>query len=145
MNTKIRKPVKFTAFELVEDSTELIRSLVGRVAAGSPLEVVGDEERMDLNYLVSRSHHETMIIRVEGDSMCPEIGDGDHVVVALGRSPQPGEIVIAKVDGGYTVKKFRQREFRLYLVPSNAEHDTRELHRGDQILGVVTFILKKAA
>lgn len=137
--------LKITAFELVEDSNELLRSLIGRVAAGAPLEVIGDEELVDLNYIVSRGPYETMMVTLEGDSMYPDLADGDKVIIALGMPPELGHIVIARVDGGYTIKKFKHQDTRLYLVPSNGAHSTRALENGDRILGVVTYILKKAA
>src|SRR5213592_4537026 len=115
------RTLRLTAFPLMENSHELLRSLVSKIAAGSPLEVVGDEECVDLNHVVSGNSTHTMIITVEGDSMCPEIGDGDRVVVALGKPAEPGNIVVARIDGGYTIKRFRQSEFRLFLVPANKD------------------------
>lgn len=137
--------LKLTAFNLIESSADLLRSLIGRVAAGAPLEVIGDEEEIDLNYIVRKGEKETIIVTLQGDSMGPEICDGDRVVVSLGRHPAPGNIVIAKIDGGYTIKRFTQREFKLFLVPSNDAHVTREMIPGDVVIGVVTYILKKAA
>lgn len=142
--------LKLKGYELTDSSDTLIRSLIGSVSAGHPLELGSEEELVDLNKLVRRGSSHTMFIQVEGDSMCDEIRDGDWVTIALDKEPQPNDIVIARLNDGYTIKRFKLNNGHrrgLYLVPANATHKPREVIPADEarILGVVTFILKKAA
>lgn len=138
-------PLKLTAYDLLRDDSDLpIRTVIGRVAAGTPLEIVGDEELIDFNYVLQRHSRNTMAVRVEGDSMCPEIKSGDWVVLALDREPKPGDIVIARLENGYTIKRLEIRDVRgetkLRLVASNGRFTSREITAKDdfQVLGVIT-------
>src|SRR5947209_19260569 len=119
-----------TAYELVEGSDTLLRSLIGNVQAGAPLELVGEEEFIDLNYNVRKDSTRTMLITVQGDSMCDEIQDGDRVVLALDRMPEPGNIVIARLNGGYTIKRLKLNHGHrrgLYLAYANGTNKTHEI------------------
>jgi DNA polymerase V len=141
--------MKLTMFDLSQDSDVLIRSVIGKVSAGRATEIIGGEELLDLNYMLSKGSAETRLILVEGDSMCPEIGDGDFVIVACDRQPQPGEIVIAEIDGGFTIKRFKLNDGHrkgLYLVPANDKYETREVVAADnmKLLGVVTYVIRNA-
>ena len=142
--------MKLTAFDLLPDSKLLMRSVIGRVSAGQPVELVGEEELIDLNYMVSKGSASTRLILVEGNSMCPEIQDGDFVVIACDRQPQTNDIVIARVDGGLTVKRFKLNlghRRGLYLVPANNDYKPREVISADnlEVLGVVTHVIHKTA
>ena len=135
-------------FNLTDHSTDLLRSVIGRVSAGHPVEIVGDEELIDLNYMVSKGSNDTRIILVEGDSMAPEICDGDFVVIACDREPRPNDIVIAGTDGDFTVKRFKLNHGHrrgLYLVPTNPDYKPREVIAADNVtlLGVVTHIVRR--
>lgn len=136
------------ALNLVDNSTDLIRSVIGRISAGRPVEIVGDEELIDLNYMVSKGSADTRMILVEGDSMSPEICDGDFVVIACDREPKPNDIVIAGSDGDFTVKRFKLNHGHrrgLYLVPTNPDYKPREViaAEGVAVLGVVTHIVRR--
>jgi len=141
---KRNETLKLTAFDILKDDSDSpIRTVIGRVAAGSPLEIVGDEELIDFNYLLQKNSRNTMAIRVEGESMCPEIDSGDWVVLAMDREARPGDIVIAQVENGYTLKRFEITDVRgqrhLRLIASNGSHPAREVTLKDdfKILGVV--------
>lgn len=131
-----------TAFTISEQRS-FIRSVIGHVSAGSPMEIVGEEEEIDFNFMLSKGSSNSMAVRVEGESMCPEIQSGDWVVLAFDIEPRAGDIVIAKVAGGYTIKRLKLNDLKgrrgLFLVPSNGFIPTTEISDGDdfQILGVV--------
>lgn len=140
--------MRLTAFNILEDSPDLLRSVIGRVSAGQPAEIVGEEELIDLNYVVQKGSTNVRLILVEGDSMCPEIQSGDFVAVACDREPRPNNIVIAETEGGFTIKRFKLNNGHrrgLYLVPANTDYSPHEVIRADnmQILGVVTHVIHK--
>lgn len=140
--------LKLTAYNLWLETDKPIRSVIGKVSAGTPMEIVGEEEEIDLNYMLSRGSQNSMMIHVHGDSMCPEITDGDWVMLAMDREPMPGNIVVARLNGGYTIKRFKLNDKRgkegLFLVPANGDYPEHDIQPDDDltIVGVVTYILK---
>ena len=111
--------------------------LLGRVAAGLPIEAIeGDDVR-------SRN---TYVLKIVGDSMIDEgILDGDLVVVEEKPDPNNGEMVVASIDGEATVKRFfREAHGRIRLQPANANYEPIIVHDRDlQIRGVVTAVLRR--
>jgi repressor LexA len=94
--------------------------LLGRVAAGRPIESFTDREEIALpEEWLGRG--ETFALRVRGDSMIDEqIRDGDVVVVEQRETAENGETVIALVDGeNVTVKRFLREGDRVRLEPAN--------------------------
>ena len=65
--------------------------------------------------------------------------DGDILIVDKSIEPQPSDIVIARVDGGFTVKKFQRDQGRLRLVPANSNYSPIDINEDVRICGVVTF------
>jgi repressor LexA len=94
--------------------------LVGRIAAGRPIEQFEQQETISLND-VTRSK-DVFVLQVSGESMQDEhIVDGDYVLVEKARTARDGEIVVALVDGSDTTLKRLYREGeRIRLQPSNA-------------------------
>ena len=85
--------------------------LSGSVVAGfpSPAEQYM-EPPLDLNELLVKHPAATYFVRVSGDSMTGAgINDGDLLVVDRSLRPADGDIIIACVDGDFTVKVFRER------------------------------------
>ena len=81
----------------------------GSVVAGfpSPAEQYL-EPPLDLNELLVRRPAATYFVRVEGDSMVGAgIRDGDLLVVDRSLRPADGDVIIASIDGDFTVKTFR--------------------------------------
>lgn len=118
-----------------------------RVAAGFPSPADDYlEDALDLNrYLISDAPA-TFMVRVRGDSMIGAgIGEGDILVVDRGRTPQHDQIVLAVIDGEFTVKRLYRREDRLALIPENPAYAPIELHAGQELViwGVVTACIKK--
>jgi repressor LexA len=94
--------------------------LVGRIAAGRPIETFEQQETISLND-VTRSK-DVFVLQVSGESMQDEhIVDGDYVLVEKARTARDGEIVVALVDGSDTTLKRLYREGeKIRLQPSNA-------------------------
>ncbi|HET6442130.1 MAG TPA: transcriptional repressor LexA [Phycisphaerae bacterium] len=95
--------------------------LVGRIAAGSPIEAIEDTELLDLESLFRGRPGETFALQVRGDSMIDEqIRDGDYVVVQKRQTARDGETVVAILpDGEATLKKFYKEKGRIRLQPAN--------------------------
>jgi repressor LexA len=93
--------------------------LLGRVAAGAPIEPVETAETVTLpEEMLGRG--ETFALRVRGDSMVGEgILDGDLIVVESRREAPNGTVVVALVRGEATVKKLYRERGRVRLEPAN--------------------------
>jgi len=95
--------------------------LLGRVAAGSPIEAVEVPETLQVPQEFVRGK-ETFVLKVEGDSMIDEqIRNGDLVIVERRQTANNGETVVALIEGkDATVKRFfREGRNRIRLQPAN--------------------------
>ncbi|MDP6559161.1 MAG: transcriptional repressor LexA [Candidatus Binatia bacterium] len=94
--------------------------LLGRVAAGSPIEAVELKDSLAVPEELVQGKN-TFLLRVKGDSMIDEqIRDGDLILVQARSSAEKGQTVVALVDGEATVKKFyREVDGRIRLQPAN--------------------------
>ena len=120
--------------------------LLGRVAAGSPIEAIDASETIFVpEDMVGR--RETYVLQVKGDSMIDEqIRDGDYVIVENRTSPTDGEMVIALLDGeNVTLKKlYREGGGRVRLQPANARLEPMYVDQDRlRIQGVVIGVLRK--
>ena len=105
------------------------------------------EEKLDLNRLMIEHPAATFFLRVEGESMeNANIHPGDILVVDRALTPQSGQIIVAVLNGEFTVKRLKKKESRLYLLPENPAFPELEITAETefQIWGVVTFIIHKA-
>jgi repressor LexA len=120
--------------------------LLGRVAAGTPIEAVSGTETIFVpEDMVGRK--DTYVLQVKGDSMIDEhIRDGDYVIVESRKTARDGEVVIALLNGERaTLKKiFREGGGRIRLQPANARLKPIFVDQDDlQIQGVVIGVLRK--
>ena len=103
---------------------------------------------LDLNlqeYLVQHPSA-TFCVRAVGDSMIKAgIHSGDVMVVDRALEPRNNNIVLAVLDGEFTVKRIRKKKEQLFLVPENDEFKiilvTEEM--GFKVWGVVTHVIHK--
>jgi len=95
--------------------------LVGRIAAGSPIEAIPGEEELDVSNLFAGPGR--FVLKVKGDSMIEAgILDGDYVVLRQSDTARDGDIVVALIDGEEaTLKRFRRNGRQIELVPENSE------------------------
>ena len=115
------------------------------VSAGfpSPAEDWSDE-RLDLNEYAVKNPAATFFVRARGDSMTGAgIYDGDILVVDRSLTASPNQIVIAIVDGEFTVKYLRRVNLRNFLEAANAKYPAIVLtpDSNAEIWGVVTLVL----
>lgn len=95
--------------------------IIGSVAAGVPL-----EESQDINgYVeVSGDTNNTFALQVHGDSMEPEMHDGDTVIIKRMPNYKNSDIVVARVNGyEYTVKRLKKNNDDIMLIPINRDYD----------------------
>ena len=82
-------------------------------------------------------------MKVRGDSMEGEgIHDGDLVVVRTQAEADPGQIVVAMIDGEATVKKFARRGNRLWLQPANPHYDPIPFEGDARVVGRVIGVIR---
>ncbi len=141
-----REPTRSRAIILSREVAEVAPKwpLLGRIAAGRPIEAVEDREVLDLDTLFSGHRGETFVLQVRGDSMIDEqIRSGDYVLVEKRSDARNGETVVALLEGGEaTLKKFYKEAGRVRLQPANPA--MQPIYVDDvQIQGVVIGVLRK--
>lgn len=99
--------------------SEITLPLLGRIAAGQPIEAVENPETISLGD-ITRSK-DVFVLQVKGESMKDEhIVDGDYVLVEKTESARDGEIVVALVEGtDATLKRLYRQGTDIRLQPSN--------------------------
>lgn len=104
------------------------------------------EQRIDLNELLVQHPSSTYFVKAAGDSMIEAgISNGDLLVVDSSRAANHGDIVIAAVDGEFTVKRLQLRP-TVQLNPMNNAYSPILIESENtlDIFGVVTYIVKSA-
>lgn len=105
-------------------------------------------ESIDLNRELVRHPATTFYARACGDSMkdCG-IDDGDLLVIDKSLEPHDGDIVVAFIDGDFTLKKvkFDDENKCIWLVPANDEYSPIKITEDNNFLiwGVLTYSIKK--
>lgn len=139
-----REPHMSRAIQMLEDPVipkpKGLR-LLGRIAAGQPIEAVETTEELEL---ADWQHDETFALRVAGDSMIEEhIADGDYVVIRRQEQARDGQIVAVRDDNGEaTLKKFFKDKGRFRLEPANSA--MKPIYRDHvDILGILVGVVRK--
>jgi len=125
-------------------NSELRLPLLGRIAAGQPIEAPETKESISLADFVQSK--EVFVLEVRGESMKDEaIVDGDYVLVEKIQVPHNGDIVVALVDGTEnTLKRFFREGENIRLQPSNAALRPIMVHASRvSIQGRVIGVLRK--
>jgi len=121
--------------------------LLGRVAAGIPIEAVQDQETLAVPPDMLPRGRDSYVLRVQGDSMIDEqIRDGDYIVVSSQDTAADGQMVVALVGGdSATVKKlYREAGGKVRLQPANATMQPLvEDARNVRVQGVVVGVIRK--
>jgi repressor LexA len=119
--------------------------LVGRIAAGRPLEAVEERETLSLSDFARGKN--SFVLQVKGSSMIEDhIMDGDFVVCEQTQVANPGEIVVALVNNDEaTLKRFyREGAGKIRLQPANSEMSPIVVAANDvKIQGRVIGVLRK--
>ena len=101
---------------------ESILPLLGKIAAGKPIEAIPGEDEIDLREFFG---HNNFAVRVQGDSMIEAgIMDGDTVIIKFCETANDGDIVVALIDETETtLKRFKRSHKGRYikLIPANKD------------------------
>ena len=145
-----RDPTKPRAIEILDESFNFTRRemvnvpMVGRVAAGEPLLAEQNVENYFPIPMEFMPNNQTFMLRVKGDSMI-NIGifDGDLVLVEQRQTARNGEVIVALVEDGATVKRFFKEEGVFRLQPENDALDpiiVKEVQILGKVIGVFRFL-----
>jgi repressor LexA len=130
---------------LIPGSIALPLRVLGTVEAGFPSPA--EEELADtlsLDDLLIQNPSATFMLKISGDSMSGAgILPGDMVIIDKGQEPKSGDIVIAEVDGEWTMKYLRKRGESVTLVPANPLYKPIRPKKELKIAGVVTAVVRK--
>jgi repressor LexA len=122
------------------------RPYVGNAPAGfaSPAaELMGDAITID-EYLVEHPSS-TVLVQVQGDSMIGAgINDGDFLVVERRSTASEGEIIVAIVDGDFTIKYLQRDREGYYLQPANPAFSIIRPQTDLDVYGVMVGMFRKA-
>jgi len=118
-----------------------------RICAGFPSPAEDYlEDRLDLNELVIRHPAATFFVQAQGESMVGAgIHPGDTLVVDRAVPPADNKVVVAVVDGAFTIKRLRLRQGRVLLVSEGLELRSLEITEGMEfeVWGAVTFVIHR--
>ncbi len=126
----------------VSDEDVVNVSLVGRIAAGVPITA---EQNVEAVFPLPRQvvgNGNVFMLKVQGDSMIDAaICDGDYVVVREQQTADNGDIVAAMLNDEATVKVFKQRDGKTWLLPRNSAYEPID---GDyaKVLGKVVAVIR---
>jgi repressor LexA len=140
-----REPNMSRAIQLLDDPTSAPSSgvkLLGRIAAGQPLEAV--EQTDELDFHDWEGADDKFALQITGDSMIEaHIADGDYVIIKRQEQARDGQIVAVRdVDGEATLKRFYREKHRVRLEPAN--RSMKPIYRDHvQILGVLVGVVRK--
>jgi repressor LexA len=119
--------------------------MLGTVEAGFPSPAEEElADNLSLNDLLVRNPQATFMLKVSGESMSGAgILPGDMVIVDRGQPSKSGDIVIAEVDGEWTMKYLEKHGEQITLVPANPAFSPIRPKKELKIAGVVTAVIRK--
>ncbi len=137
------RSLALTSSVRLPDERPTLLPLVGRIAAGQPIEAIEVPDAVDMEEIFT-SRHPVRVLTVTGESMVDEhIRDGDMVVYEERSNPRNGDTVVALVDGEEaTLKKFYKEKHRVRLQPANEAYKPIYT-RNVQIQGVVIGVIRR--
>jgi repressor LexA len=149
----VREPNKARSLSIAEgvavpDEARPLRfPLVGKIAAGNPIERVANEDEIDLAEVLcppAKSQNSTFALKVEGDSMRDEgILDGDFVLIERTQVATNGDKVVALLpDGSTTLKTFFKEDDHIRLQPANPQFDPIRV-KFCQVQGIVKGVVRR--
>lgn len=145
----MKMPKTKLSFHSFEDlNLQDVKVAEPRVAAGFP-SPADDFIEMEINlqdYIV-KNKEATFCVKVEGTSMTKAgINSGDIMIVDRSLHPKHNDIVLAVIDGEFTVKRIAVNENSLYLMPENDNFSPIKITTAMnfQVWGIITHIIHKA-
>lgn len=142
-----KRDLIITAFGIPKQASAecLVPFVLDYVAAGFP-SAADDyvEHQLDLNKFLIQHPAATFFIRVEGDSMINAgIHSGDILIVDRALEVRHGRIVVAQINGEFTVKRIEYVGAQVYLVPENKNYKSQRItpEMSFDVWGVVTYVI----
>lgn len=137
------RSLELTSSAQLPDDRATLLPMLGRIAAGLPIEAIETEETLDLEQLFA-SRHPVGVLTVTGDSMEKDhIRDGDWVVYEQRSNPRNGDTVVALINGQEaTLKRFYKEKKRIRLQPANDKYKPIYV-RNVKIQGVVIGVIRR--
>src|SRR3990167_2834731 len=118
--------------------------MAGLVKAGPPSDVDELQDTVDLDEMLIGRKELTYMLEVGGDSIIEaHIEEGDHVLVEKTTVARDKDIVIAEVDGEFTLKYFRCAGSKRWLEPANKNYKPIYPAQSLNILGIVKAVIRK--
>lgn len=118
--------------------------LLGFVKAGLPATAEEVTDTINLNELLVKQSGQTYILTVDGDSMKDaHIANGDLILVERSNVAKDGQIIIAEVDGDFTLKYFRQKGNQVWLEPANSDFKPIYPQHSLNICAVLKAVIRK--
>ena len=122
--------------------------ILGTIQAGFPMssEEEARAEVISLDEMLVRNPDTAYVLTVEGDSMIDAgIMKGDMVIVERSKRPKSGDVVVAEVDRGWTLKFFIQKGSHAFLRAANRKYKDIYPQEELRVGGVVTSVIRKYA
>ena len=145
-----RDPTKPRAIEILDDSFNFTRRemvnvpMIGRVAAGEPILAEQNIENYFPIPMEFMPNNQTFMLKVKGESMINAgIFDGDLVLVEQCQTARNGEMVVALIEDGATVKTFYKEKDAIRLQPENDSMDpiiVTDVKILGKVIGVFRFL-----
>ncbi|MBU0458013.1 transcriptional repressor LexA [Patescibacteria group bacterium] len=124
----------------------MVLPLFGPISAGfaAPVEEQAEEMVTLDDYIVGGKKASTFLLRVKGDSMIDaSISEGDLVVVERGVEPKLNDIVVAVLDGEFTLKRLKKNKGKFYLQAENSSYPDMHAMEELTVAGVVRGVIRK--
>ena len=136
---------KVDSFLYLDKSLFALKVFDSRIPAGLPEEQADDShETFDFDDYLGADNERCFMLRVSGDSMeGAGIFDGDLITVDKQIQPTHGLIIVALIDGGYTVKYLRRKNGQYYLKAANPKYKDIYAEQEFKVVGVVTGSVRK--
>lgn len=119
------------------------------IPAGKATQIEQEPEWIDIDQYIRGGQDTIVYCRASGLSMKSKleagIDDGDILAVHRTGFAAPGDVVIAEINGEYTIKRLKHHSHGLYLVPANEDYPIRRVDRTDSfsVWAVVSHVIHR--
>lgn len=117
------------------------------IKAGFPSPAADFEEnKISLDAILVKNKETTFYAKASGNSMTGAgIDNGDILVIDRSIEPKNNKVAVCLIDGEFTVKRIKQEEGLLFLMPENSLYKPIKIeeHNDFIIWGIVTYVIKK--
>jgi DNA polymerase V len=142
----LKQKTKLTIFKPDTNTNLKLQLFSSTISAGfpSPAEDYVENE-LDLNKMMIDHPAATFFVKVKGDSMLnASINDGDILVVDRAKNMKKDSIVIAFLDGEFTVKRIIKERSGTFLQPENPKYKPIKVtsDMDFKVWGIVTYVIK---